>query len=55
MMTLTDNTSYSSTPNNIETFLSLQNIANKKISDILDENDNNLLIYLIHLTNARTA
>lgn len=45
MMTLTDNTSYSSTPNNIETFLSLQNIANKKISDILDENDNNLLIY----------
>ena len=45
MMTLTDNTLYSSTPNNIETFLSLQNIANKKISDILDENDNNLLIY----------
>ena len=40
MMKLTDNASYSSAPDNLETFLSLQNIANKKISDILDENEN---------------
>lgn len=45
MMKLTDNASYSSAPDNLETFLSLQNIANKKISDILDENENSLLIY----------
>lgn len=45
MITLTDNASYSSTPDNIETFLSLQDISNKKIADILDENDNSLLIY----------
>lgn len=45
MMKLTDNASYSSAPDNLETFLSLQNIANKKIADILDENENSLLIY----------
>lgn len=45
MLVLKDNTKYSSTADNLEEFLSLQNIANRKISELLDENGNNLLIY----------
>lgn len=44
-MTLRDNTKYFSTADNLEKYLSLQNIANRKISELLDENDNTLLIY----------
>ena len=45
MMILRDNTKYSSTSDNLEEFLALQNIANCKISELLEENGNNLLIY----------
>lgn len=45
MMKLRDNTKYSSTANNLEQYLSLQYIANRKISELLDENGNDLLIY----------
>lgn len=45
MIILRDNTPYSSNTDNIEDFLSLQNIANRNISEVLDENGNNLLIY----------
>lgn len=45
MMILKDNTNYSFTADNLEEYLQLQNIANKKVSDLLDENGNNLLIY----------
>ena len=44
-MILRDNTKYSSTSDNLEEFLALQNIANCKISELLEENGNNLLIY----------
>ncbi len=44
-MVLTDNAKYSSIPGNIEEFLILQSIANRKISELLDDNGNNLLIY----------
>lgn len=44
-MILKDNTKYSFTADNLEEYLPLQNIANKKVSDLLDENGNNLLIY----------
>lgn len=44
-MILRDNTKYSSTADNLEKYLSLQNIANRKISELLDENGNDLLIY----------
>lgn len=43
-MVLRDNTKYSSA-DNLEEYLSLQNIANKKVSDLLDENGEDLLIY----------
>lgn len=43
-MILKDNSKYSSTSNNIEEFLSLQNIANRSISELLTGN-NKLLIY----------
>lgn len=45
MMILRDNTKYSSKSDNLEEFLTLQNIANRKISELLEENGNNLLIY----------
>lgn len=44
-MILSDNTKYSSTADNLEEYLSLQNIANKNVSELLDENGNDLLIY----------
>lgn len=44
-MILKDNTNYSFTVDNFEEYLPLQNIANKKVSDLLDENGNVLLIY----------
>ena len=44
-MILKDNTNYSFTADNLEEYLPLQNIANKKVSDLLDENGNDLLIY----------
>ncbi len=44
-MILRDNSKYSSSIENIEEFLSLQNIANSKISELLDENGNSLLVY----------
>lgn len=44
-MILKDNTKYSSATDNIEEYLLLQNIANKKVAELLDENGNNLLIY----------
>lgn len=44
-MILKDNTNYSFTADNLDEYLPLQNIANKKVSDLLDENGNDLLIY----------
>lgn len=44
-MILKDNSKYSSTSSNIEEFLKLQNIANRKISELLDEHGNNVFIY----------
>lgn len=45
-MILRDNTRYiSSAENNIEKYLSLTNIANKTISEVLDDRDNDILIY----------
>lgn len=44
-MILRDNSKYSSTPGNIEEFMSLSDISNRKVSDLLDDNGNNLLIY----------
>lgn len=43
-MILRDNTIYSFAEN-IEEYLSLQNISNRKFSELLDENGNNLLVY----------
>lgn len=45
MMVLKDNTKYSSTADNLKEYLSLQSVANRKISELLDENGNDLLIY----------
>lgn len=45
MVILRDNTAYSSTTNDLESYLSLQSVANRKISELLDENGNDLLIY----------
>lgn len=45
MLILRDNTKYSSTSDNLEKYLSLQNIANRNVSELLDDKDNNLLIY----------
>lgn len=44
-MILKDNTKYSSNIENIEEFLSLQNIANRNISELLDEYGNSLLVF----------
>ncbi|MDY3069924.1 MAG: hypothetical protein SOR57_09810 [Parabacteroides sp.] len=44
-MILRDNTKYSSATDNLEEYLSLQNITNKKVSELLDDNGNDLLIY----------
>ncbi len=44
-MILKDNSKYSSTSSNVEEFLKLQNIANRKISELLDEHGNNVFIY----------
>lgn len=44
-MTLRDNTRCSYTADNVEKYLSLRSIANRKISELLDENGNDLLIY----------
>lgn len=44
MIALTDNTSYTYTEN-IEGYLPLQNISNRKISELLDDSGNELLIY----------
>lgn len=45
MITLKDNTKYPPITDNPEKFLLLQNIANRRISELLDENGNNLLVY----------
>ena len=45
MLILRDNTKYSSTSDNLEKYLSLQNIANRNVSELLDDKDNDLLIY----------
>ena len=44
-MILKDNSPYSSTSENLEEFLSLQNVANRTLSELTDECGNNLLIY----------
>lgn len=44
-MILKDNTKYSSTVDNLEAYKSLQCIANRQISDLLDDDGNDLLIY----------
>lgn len=44
-MILRDNTEYVSTAENLETFLSLQNIANREISDLSGDDGNDILIY----------
>ncbi|WP_455074070.1 5-methylcytosine restriction system specificity protein McrC [Prevotella fusca] len=45
MITLIDNKKYSFTADNIEDYLPLQNIANRQISELLDEHGKNILIY----------
>lgn len=45
MMILRDNTKYFSTDDNLEEYLSLQSVANRNISDLLNEEGNDLLIY----------
>lgn len=45
MIKLKDNTKYSSTVDNLEQYLSLQDVANRNISELLDDNGNDLLIY----------
>lgn len=44
-MILRDNTDYSFTADDLEEYLPLQSIANRKVSDLLDEDGNDLLIY----------
>lgn len=44
-MILKDNSTYSSTSENLEEFLSLQNVTNRTLSELTDEYGNNLLIY----------
>lgn len=44
-MILKDNSPYSSTSENLEEFLSLQNVANRTLSELSEECGNNLLIY----------
>ena len=44
-MILRDNTTYYSTAENLEQYLSLQNVANRRISEQMDENGNDLLVY----------
>lgn len=44
-MILKDNSTYSSTSENLEEFLSLQNVANRTLSELTDECGNDLLIY----------
>lgn len=45
MIKFKDNTKYTSTADNLDEYLSLQNIANRNLSELLDENGNDLLIY----------
>lgn len=45
MMILRDNTNYSFITDNLEEYLPLLNIANRKVSELLDEDGNHLLIY----------
>lgn len=45
MMILRDNRSYKATPQEIDAYLSLQSVANRNISELLNENGDNLLIY----------
>lgn len=45
MMELKDNTKYPLTADSFKEYLSLQNIANCQISELLDEKGNNLLVY----------
>lgn len=44
-MILTDNTKHVSSVDNIEEYMSLSNIANRTISELLDGSDNDILIY----------
>lgn len=44
-MILRDNTTYASTVDNLEAYLSLQCVANRQISDLLNDDGNDLLIY----------
>ena len=44
-MVLRDNTIYSSNAENLESYLALRQIANKRISELLDEKGNSVLIY----------
>ena len=44
-MVLRDNTIYSSNAENLESYLALRKIANKRISDLLDKKGNSVLIY----------
>lgn len=44
-MILRDNTNYSFITDNLEEYLPLLNIANRKVSELLDEDGNHLLIY----------
>ena len=44
-MILKDNTKYISNPDSIDEFLALQNITNRKLSELMTENEDSLLIY----------
>ena len=52
-MILTDNTKHVSSEDNIEEYMSLSNIANRTISELLDGNDNDILIYPHSLVSAK--
>lgn len=45
MIILRDNSTHQVTPQEIDAYLSLQSVANRKISELLNENGDNLLIY----------
>lgn len=44
-MILKDNSTYSSTTDDVEKYFSLLDVANRNVSELIEENGNSLLIY----------
>ena len=45
MLILKDNSTYSSTTDDVEKYFSLLDVANRNVSELIEENGNSLLIY----------